>query len=268
MQIDTDIVYEPNHQLKLDAYHDPSKPFLGLIIDIHGGGWFRGDKTKDADWAERLASLGYQVLVPNYRLTPEVYYPEPLADMTSLMDWVLKSEFNQMPIGVVGSSAGGNMAVEMAIKYGIPAVSLSGILDIDDWLAHHQDVVASEGDTSGFNQTASASINQTGSNDAFYKWFVMNYFNQRTDELEQATPLHRINSKTGPLYLANSLDEFVPTSGALRVADALTEAKVPFELNFLTGSRHAKGYLDDVFDQTATFLQQHVLTEHEDKSKV
>ncbi len=43
------------------TYHDGTKPFLGLIIDIHGGGWFRGDKAKDEDWATRLADLGYMV---------------------------------------------------------------------------------------------------------------------------------------------------------------------------------------------------------------
>lgn len=264
MQVEYDIAYDENHHLTLDAYHDGSKPFLGLIIDIHGGGWFRGDKSKDADWATRLADLGYMVLVPNYRMTPAVYYPEPLADMASLMEWISRSAYNQMPIGVVGSSAGGNMAVEMAIRYGIPAVSLSGILDIDDWLAKHQDVVAAQGDTSGFNQQASATINQTGANDAFYKWFVMNYFNQRTDELTAATPVHRVTSQTGRMYLANSLNEFVPTSGILTMADALTKAGVPFELNMVPGTRHAKGYLDDVFNETVDFLKRTVLVEHTD----
>lgn len=262
MQVKKDIVYDENRHLTLDAYHEESKPYLGLIIDIHGGGWFRGDKSKDEDWATRLATLGYMVLVPNYRMTPDVYYPEPLSDMNSLMTWINRSEYNQMPIGVVGSSAGGNMAVEMAIRYGIPAVSLSGILDIDDWLAKHKDVVAAEGDTSGFNQQASSTINQNGANDAFYKWFVMNYFNQRTDELEAATPVHRVTEKTGPMYLANSLNEFVPTSGLLAMASALTDAQVPFELNMVPGTRHAKGYLDDVFNETVDFLQRHVLVEH------
>lgn len=264
MQIVTDIEYDQNQHLKLDTYHEETRPYLGLIIDIHGGGWFRGDKSKDADWATRLAALGYMVLVPNYRLTPAAYYPEPLSDMASLFDWIARSDYNQMPIGVVGSSAGGNLAVELAIRYGVPAVSLSGILDIDDWLANHQDVVPDEGDTSHFNQQASATINQTGTNDAFYKWFVLNYFNQRTDELTAATPVHRVTSQTGQIYMANSLAEFVPTSGALAMASALTAAQVPYQLNFLAGHRHAKGYLDDVFDSTVDFLRRTVLVTHPD----
>jgi acetyl esterase/lipase len=255
----TELEYDANNHLFLDAYHDDAQPYLGLLIDIHGGGWFRGDKDKDADWATRLAQLGYEVLVPNYRLTPQVFYPEPLHDMDTLMTWIATSDFNQMPIGVVGSSAGGNMAVELAIRYGVPAVSLSGILDIDDWLAQHQAVEAASGDLERFNQQASAAINQTGSNDAFYKWFVLNYFNQRTDELRAATPVHRINATTGPLFLANSLAEFVPTSGVLKLADALTVAQVPFVLNVLSGNRHAKGYLDDIFPQITAFLATYLV---------
>ncbi|MGC7950665.1 alpha/beta hydrolase, partial [Bacillus sp. II_CA] len=73
------------------------------------------------------------------------YYPAPLADMDHVYQWVLAhvEEFGYAKdkIGAVGSSVGGNMSVELAIKYGIPAVSLSGILDIDAWLEAHQDVV-------------------------------------------------------------------------------------------------------------------------------
>ncbi|WP_369523205.1 hypothetical protein [Secundilactobacillus paracollinoides] len=46
----TDVVYDPEHELKTDLYYDDSKPARATIIDIHGGGWFRGDKGKDADW--------------------------------------------------------------------------------------------------------------------------------------------------------------------------------------------------------------------------
>ncbi|ANZ60072.1 esterase [Secundilactobacillus paracollinoides] len=254
----TDVVYDPEHELKTDLYYDDSKPARATIIDIHGGGWFRGDKGKDADWAERLVAGGYAAVVPNYRITPEAYYPAPLEDMATLVAW-LKTQDLPQQTAVVGSSAGGNMSVELAIQTGMPAVSLSGILDIDDWLEHHEDVVAAEGDTSSFNSTASAQINQDGHNDSFYKWFVTNYFNGETSEWQAATPVHRISDTTGPLFLANSLNEFVPTSGVLQVAQAMTYHQRPFELMMMIpGTRHAKGYLDDVFNQTMLFLDAHL----------
>lgn len=255
MQIKNDIVYDTQHDLKLDLY-GPDGPARGGIIQIHGGGWFRGDKAKDADWAERWAARQYFVIVPNYRIAPAFHYPAAQVDMETLMDWVQKTRlpFDKAHLAAVGSSAGGNMAVELALQYGIPAISLSGILDIGDWLAAHKDVVAAEGDTSDFNQRASATINQDGPNDAFYKWFITDYI--APSDYGKATPAPRVTPKSGPMYLANSLNEFVPTSGLFQMGEALSRVQVPFTLRTVIGSRHAKGYLDDVFDELNLFLQK------------
>lgn len=254
-----DVLYNSDEGLRTDVYYDADlEDYAGAVIDIHGGGWFRGDKAKDADWAQRLAGEGYYVFVPNYRYAPAAHFPAPLNDMEALYYWLTTSDypFDHDHIGVVGSSAGGNMAVEMGIRYGVPVVSLSGILDIDHWLADHQDVVPQEGDTSQFNTTASSEINQTGANDAFYKWFVLNYFDDKTTEFESGTPYHRVSDKTGPMYLANSMNEFVPTSGVFQLAQTLVDHDIPVTTRFLTGTRHAKGYLDDVYDETVLFLRQ------------
>lgn len=254
------LVYDPQLSLKTDVYL-PDGPAKAVVIDIHGGGWFRGDKQKDADWAMRLNELGYTVIVPNYRYAPAAHFPAPLTDMNTLVEWQENQWFG-MPVAklaAVGGSAGGNMAVELAIKFGIPAVSLSGILDIADWLSHHQDVDAAEGDTSNFNNQASATINQNGSDDEFYKWFVTNYFDGTVpDQYQVATPSPRVTPQTGPLYMANSLNEFVPTSGVLQMAGELSANQVPFTVRMLSGTRHAKGYLADVDAEVVGFLQRYL----------
>lgn len=255
MKQQLNVLYDQQYDLRTDVYL-PDKP-TATIIDIHGGGWFRGDKSKDADWAQRLTKLGYVVVVPNYRMTPEAYYPAPLEDMDQLMSWLNHQPFPKQ-LAAVGGSAGGNMAIELAIKYGIPAVSLSGIIDIEEWLAHHEAVDARQGDTSQFNHQASAEINQTGSNDEFYKWFVTNYFDGRTDQYHLASPAYRVTDTTGPMYLANSLNEFVPNSGVQQIATAMSENQVPFTMRLLTGQRHGKGYLDDVFDDVVAFLARNL----------
>lgn len=255
----TDVVYDTALDLKLDVYYPEDQSLLGGIIDIHGGGWFRGDKAKDADWATRLANEGFLVVVPNYRITPAGYYPDPLTDMDHVYDWLQHSDydFDKSKIAAVGSSAGGNMTVEMGIKFGIPIVSLSGIIDIEDWLQHHEAVVAKPDTSQDFN-AASAQIDQTGANDSFYKWFVTNYFNGRTDQFKDATPYLHVTDQTGPMYLANSLNEFVPTSGVISLAETLNAHQIPSTSRFLTGSRHAKGYLDDVYDETVAFLKRNL----------
>ena len=61
----------------LDYYESTENSSKTVVIDIHGGGWFRGDKQKDVDLATAIAKLGYQVVVPNYRLTPDNHFPAP-----------------------------------------------------------------------------------------------------------------------------------------------------------------------------------------------
>lgn len=246
-----DIVYDPEHSLTTDLYL-PAGPMIGGIIDIHGGGWFRGDKSRDADWARRLTARGFAVLTPNYRMTPDVHYPAPLEDMDTLMTWIQtnKAGFPKEHLGAVGGSAGGNMAIELALKYGIPAVSLSGIVDMDRWLYDHRDVEATPPAEESFEGRASADINQIGRDDGFYKWFVARYIG----DAERTSPYHRTSSRSGPIFLANSLDEFVPYSGVLTLASALANDGVASTVRILPGKRHAKGYLDDVFEESVTFL--------------
>lgn len=252
-----DVIYDVTRGLTCDLYQVPDQPVKGAIIDIHGGGWFRGDKSKDADTGELFAKEGYLVIVPNYRERPQSFYPAPLEDMTTLYHWLKASnyQFNREHMAVFGSSAGGNMAVEMAIKFGIPAVSLSGILDISDWLNAHEDVEAVYDESQNFSGS-SAKINQDGANDNFYKWFVTNYFNGRTDQFVEATPYLRVNEQTGPMFLANSLNEFVPTSGISQMTDALMKHQIPHGTKLVTGTQHAKGYLDDVKAEVLLFLKQ------------
>ncbi len=62
MKIKNDLIYDEIHALKADLYQ-PDNASKGLIIDIHGGGWFRGDKAKDQDLAEALVKDGFSVIV-------------------------------------------------------------------------------------------------------------------------------------------------------------------------------------------------------------
>lgn len=260
VRVEHDVVYNEQYNLKTDLYYpDDNMPVKGAVIDLHGGGWFRGDKAKDADIATEFAEDGFFVAVPNYRYTPEVYFPVPIKDVVDIVTWLEDvKKIDQNKIVTFGSSAGGNLAVELAIKMGIPAVSWSGILDIDDWILNHREVKAEFDQTQDFNNSASATINQTGANDSFYKWFVMNYLQNKEELLQPATPWRRIGEKTGPMFLANSLNEFVPTSGVMLTGQKLLDNQIPVEMHFLSGTQHAKGYHDLVIKQTLAFINQHV----------
>lgn len=250
MEIKTDIVYDEKNQLKLDLY-EPAE-FQKVIVIYHGGGWFRGDKAKEKEVATRFAKAGYLAVAPNYRLAPDHLYPSAMTDALEVFDWV-KARYPDKPIAVLGASAGGNLSIEVALQRGVPAVSWSGIIDLADWVEKHPEVVPEMNQKPHFDQQDSKMIDQDGANEAFYKWFILNYVPE--EQLKEATPLTRVTEKSGPILTVNSLDELVPVSGVLMLQAALAKAGVPSENKLIAGNRHGEGYFEDVWDTTLAFLE-------------
>jgi acetyl esterase len=250
--ITKDIIYK--NDLKLDLYS--GKNSKGAIIDIHGGGWFHGDKMKDGDLATRLAQEGYLVIVPNYRLTPAGIYPAGREDILDSLDWLKNSkyQFDRKRIAVWGSSAGGNLSVEVGLLRGIPAISWSGIIDIEGFILETDGKAAETKADFDFAHMPSATINQGGRNDPFLRWCIYALIGNNRSLLKEATPLTRVSPASGPMYLANSINEFVPAEGALKLQEALLNAGVPSTVQLVTGTEHAKGYMPHAIDASLNFL--------------
>src|SRR6059036_1907010 len=51
-----------------------SGPFP-IIVDLHGGAWYRGDRTNDTPINEPLARSGVVVAALDFRMPPEGAYP-------------------------------------------------------------------------------------------------------------------------------------------------------------------------------------------------
>ncbi|HEX4856939.1 MAG TPA: alpha/beta hydrolase [Limnobacter sp.] len=83
-EIRKDIQFDQHPRLKYDLYL-PTSPHDDLqstpvVVFFYGGSWNRGDKSEYEFVGRRLASLGYITAVANYRLYPEVRYPDFLED--------------------------------------------------------------------------------------------------------------------------------------------------------------------------------------------
>ncbi len=78
------IAFDPHPKLQYDLYYPKSKNTrlkeTPVLVFFYGGSWNRGDKSEYEFVGRRLASMGYIIAVPNYRLYPEVKYPEFLED--------------------------------------------------------------------------------------------------------------------------------------------------------------------------------------------
>jgi acetyl esterase/lipase len=252
LTITRDITYKTD--LKLDVYSGTNSK--GAIIDIHGGGWFHGDKMKDEDLATRLAKEGYLVIVPNYRLTPSGTFPAGREDILASLDWLEQSgyEFDRSKIAVWGTSAGGNLSVEVALLRGIPAISWSGIIDLEGFILETDGKATEAKDEIDFSKIPSANINQGGRNDDFLRWCIYSLIGNDRNLLHEATPLTRVSPLSGPMYLANSMDEFVPPSGALKLQRALLDMGIPSTVQLVLGTVHAKGYTQHAIGASLQFL--------------
>ncbi|HEX4879361.1 MAG TPA: alpha/beta hydrolase, partial [Limnobacter sp.] len=84
VEVKTDLAFGDHPKQRYDLYLPNAAQAPGrdtpVIIFFYGGSWNRGDKTEYEFVGRRLASLGYITAIPNYRLYPEVRYPEFLED--------------------------------------------------------------------------------------------------------------------------------------------------------------------------------------------
>ncbi|MDR2373265.1 MAG: alpha/beta hydrolase [Bifidobacteriaceae bacterium] len=131
--VERDLAYGPDPRQRLDAYH-PAAPNGAMILMIHGGGWWQGDKSKEAAVARRLADAGYLVAVPNYRFADGRrgvnLYPAQVEDVLAALAFARARGPEVRRVGAFGGSSGGNLALEVAIARGVPAASWSGLLDL------------------------------------------------------------------------------------------------------------------------------------------
>ncbi|RKQ71774.1 acetyl esterase/lipase [Litorimonas taeanensis] len=90
----------------LDIYRtDRPREGAPVLVFIHGGSWTDGNKDMYKFLAEGFTSEGFDVVIPNYRLYPEVIYPEMIVDTAKAAAFTSK-QFPGRPIVLMGHSAG------------------------------------------------------------------------------------------------------------------------------------------------------------------
>lgn len=135
------VPYGSNVRHKLDIY-TPEKPVASapVIVFFMGGNWVAGERGDYAFIGRALAARGYVVVIPDYRLYPEVKYPDFLDDSAQAVAWTAReiTRFGGDPkrMYVMGHSAGAYNASMVALdpsyleKYGMRASSLRGLIGL------------------------------------------------------------------------------------------------------------------------------------------
>jgi len=88
-----------------------------VVFYVHGGGYVVCSPRTHRPLTSRLAlALNATVYVPHYRLAPEFPFPHGLNDVLAAYEGLLASGVDASRITLMGDSAGGGMALSLAIS--------------------------------------------------------------------------------------------------------------------------------------------------------
>jgi acetyl esterase/lipase len=118
----TDVAYGALPRQRLDVYQPSGTPPAGgwpMVVFFYGGSWNSGAKAQYGFVGAALASRGITTLVADYRLYPEVRYPDFLQDCAQALAWGLTHAAelggNPQRVFVMGHSAGAYNAAMLAL---------------------------------------------------------------------------------------------------------------------------------------------------------
>lgn len=116
------VAYGSLARQKLDIYTPASAPPPGgwpLVVFFYGGSWNTGERAEYRFVGAALAARGVLTLIADYRLYPEVRYPDFLNDSAQALAFGLKDAAglgaNPKRVFVMGHSAGGYNAAMLAL---------------------------------------------------------------------------------------------------------------------------------------------------------
>jgi acetyl esterase/lipase len=121
-QEESGMAYGPGPRQRLDLYRprgEPPRAGWPVVVFFYGGSWNRGERADYRFVGSALASRGILALVADYRLYPEVRYPDFLVDSARALAFGLENAArlggNPKRVFVMGHSAGAYNAAMLAL---------------------------------------------------------------------------------------------------------------------------------------------------------
>ena len=111
-------IYLPNADSDFDK-SSHQKP-LKVVVFFYGGSWDSGNRADYKFVGEALASQGFIVVIPDYRVYPDVLFPGFMADPAMAASWVKQhiAQYNgdANQVFLAGHSAGAHIAVMLGVN--------------------------------------------------------------------------------------------------------------------------------------------------------
>ena len=91
-----------------------------VLLDLHGGGWYRKDRFANEPMDRAIAAAGMLVAAVDLRLSDEAPYPASVQDANYGVRWLkaraAEWKGDASTLGVLGSSSGGHIGLLLAMR--------------------------------------------------------------------------------------------------------------------------------------------------------
>lgn len=228
-----------DRELTLDLYQPKTTgPLRPAIVCIHGGGWFKGDRSSMSNLAMAFASRGYVAVTISYRLSGEAKFPAAIQDAKAAVRW-LRAEattygVDPEKIGVAGLSAGGHLAALLATSGGVAELEGEGGHADQSSAVQACLAMGAQSDLTSPRIADLSSLND----DPFYRTFLGDAQAAIPAVYAMASPRHHLDNADPPiLFMAGEFDD--PSTHADETRADLEKMGVATGLVLVPGAPHA-----------------------------
>lgn len=245
-----------DRELQLDLYRPKGESKkLPVIICIHGGGWFQGNRPSMRPLAQALAAKGFVTVTISYRLSGEKKFPAQIEDCKAAVRWLranaTKYGIDKQAIGVTGLSAGGHLAALLATSGGVKE------LEGDGGNATESSAVQAciaMGAQSDLETDRIRTLSSTPSN-PHYRPFLGGTLDEIPKVYALASPRHHLDKSDPPLFfMAGEQDD--PSTHADEMRSDMEKLGVPTGLKIVPNAPHAFLGRQDGFDLAVSTCEQ------------
>jgi acetyl esterase/lipase len=111
---------EGGRQLLARVYQPEGAGPFPVLLDLHGGGWYRKDRFANEPMDRAIAAAGMLVVALDLRLSNEAPYPASVQDANYGVRWLkwkaAEWKGDASTLGVLGSSSGGHIGLLLAMR--------------------------------------------------------------------------------------------------------------------------------------------------------
>jgi acetyl esterase/lipase len=118
--VQKDVAYGPGPRRMLDVYAPDAAANAPVVVFFYGGGWTAGSRNIYRFLGTTLAKRGVVVVIPDYRLYPEVKFPAFMEDAAAAVAWakthIAAYGGNPKHLFIMGHSAGGQIGALLSLN--------------------------------------------------------------------------------------------------------------------------------------------------------